>query len=164
MAIPIITRIEEQLQNSISGIKKQDHYLLNWAPCNIVDRTLESSNYQAFGTLKFVSEINQETPQTNFANRYINLINYTLDVRIPMLLESTNPKFDGINYTQKAISDIKRLLAEHSSLDTDYIFLVKYMGSNKINSYSDRFTSCAIQIQIQVEYHQDRINPSISTD
>lgn len=162
---PLLTKIEDKICDLVEGMSVSEGYLLNWGTCNLEDRALEDlSVYDCYGVVYFEGEDNLEDKSDNFADKYANKVKYRLEVRVPMTEETSNPKYDGRNFAQKAISDIKKLLADNETLDTDYVHKVMYKDSNvtesnTINENADRFTPIHIDISFDVYYNQSRNYP-----
>lgn len=163
---PLISRIELQIGLLLGTISKANNYSLNWAPCNIEDRALESlynENISCYPVLNFLGEDSLQTNKDNFADKYENKIRYQLQVRYVMRKEFADPKFIAAMFNQKAIEDFKKLLANKNSLDLNFVQKVIYKNSKTLNdnniiNVGDRFCPIYSEINFEVYYNQSRSN------
>ncbi len=164
MADPILSLIEQEIEAMLSGLSIATSYRLNWSPVNYEDRALEDAIYNCFACVYFQAEENHDDVNMVHAGAYSNKALYYIDCRVPLLTESTKPKFDARKRLILAQEDIKKCFGKYPSLNSIYASNVQYKDSNIVDDTKhrgDRFTPIMLRVMIDVWYHQDRINPDI---
>lgn len=153
--LPIYNNLILTLENKIESMT-DDEYLLNWAPCNIEDRALESIDYGAYACVYCNFEENNDLNFT-FANRISTKIN----IRVPNDIISDNSNFYNRLQLYKGLEDLKQLLGKNNPLDLEYNYYILYKGCeiDKGGIISgDRFCPISLNVYFDIFYYQSKVS------
>lgn len=164
MSTPILSHIESKLSALIGGMATSGGYQLNWGSINYEDRALENSAYDAYCIAEFTGEENLDSINDNLNDRYSNEATFTIKIRVPMTVASSNPNKDAVDRVILAGEDIKKLIHDNPRLGSDRVHQVYYKRAiYGTKPGGDRYSPVLLEVYISVLYDQLRSNPSAAT-